>query len=263
MREKFCIDFNQVSVCLITFNEEQFLSECLHALRHTFSDFCVLDMGSLDKTVQIVSDILGPCVTMTEWPRRNLFTSGFAAARNAVSAVASRPFVLQIDADEILTFPRELKAIYLENYAADSLAWKVQRRNLIGSMPAEFTPSTLADYDTSSVERHVRLYRQCAEIEWRGYLHEEVFVSGRRASEFVSAAMLNLEHLSQFRPRETNIGKEGLYAWMLLNAYNDPGLRSTMQQEYITHTESNLGWLRPLAFEFGRRNALDVDWPTF
>lgn len=98
-----------LSVILITKNEEKHLPACLESV--LFADeIIVVDSGSTDATVAIASRY-GARVTQTDdWP-------GFGPQKNRALALATFPWVLSIDADELVTpqLRNEITQVILEN----------------------------------------------------------------------------------------------------------------------------------------------------
>lgn len=255
------VDLDHVSVCMITHNEEEFLEPCLRSLQRHFGHVAILDMGSVDRTAQVARDVVGPRLSLTDWPRRNLFERGFAAARNAATLLADRPWAFHVDADELLVLDVPAGRIALKDGSSSSRpAWKVGRRNLIGLAPESLSTETLAAYEAASLEQHVRLFRRDPGVEWIGFLHEEIFVEGERSALGAPEADVSLDHVSHFKSLESRILKESFYAWMLLHAYFTPDIRAGMQPEYIAHTERMWDYLYPIGKEFGAREGLTCDW---
>ena len=254
------VDIDHISVCMITLDEEQFLETCLQRLEPHFGHFAMLDMGSADRTVEIARDVFGSRLTLSHWPRQNLFQQGFSGARNAASSLSHRDWRLHIDADELMVLDQSTRRIVSRDGSFGDRAWKVRRRNLIGPSPATLGTDVLADYETSSLEQHVRLVRRGPAVEWIGFLHEEVFVEGERASVAAPEAFVTLDHVSHFKYLESRILKESFYAWMLMTAYFQPEIRIGMRPEYIEHTEKMWDYLYPIANEFGLREGLTHNW---
>ena len=96
-------DATNLSVVLITLNEEARIATCLQSLPRG-SEVVVLDSGSSDRTVEVARS-LGARV------EQRSFTN-YADQKNAAVALATRPWVFSVDADEVLT--PELKASLLE-----------------------------------------------------------------------------------------------------------------------------------------------------
>ena len=83
-----------LSVILITHNEAPRLAKTLNAVRWA-DEIIVVDSGSTDDTVKL-AQAMGAKTLVTDWP-------GFGAQKNRALAMATCPWVLSIDADEVLS----------------------------------------------------------------------------------------------------------------------------------------------------------------
>jgi hypothetical protein len=102
-----------ISLVVITRNEERNLERCLRA-----ADFCeemiVVDSGSTDRTLEIARKF-GAHILHRNW-------TGYGDQKNFGSQQASRPWVLCIDADEVVTseLRDSLAAVFRTNPAVDA-----------------------------------------------------------------------------------------------------------------------------------------------
>lgn len=254
------VDMDDIAICMLTYNEERFIEVVLRSIKNSFPRFVLLDMGSTDNTLAIAKDTLGGVLEVVSWRRENLFSYGFAQARNDLTSAAKLPWAFHIDADELLFLPPGITKVALGHDGSVQEAQKVIRRNIIGFPDPVYDEARLNDSATSSVEHHVRLFKSSERVRWESYIHEEVWVDNTRASECASCTDLVLQHLSDFRQQGEKSGKEKLYAWMTMQAYHHEHLRSHLRPEYIAHARDNSGWLLPLAEEFGRQNNLQASW---
>ena len=88
----------KISVCIITFNEEKFVGQCIEAVKGFADEIIVVDSHSFDKTVQIAKK-LGAKVFRKKF-------SDFAAQRNFALTKAKNEWIFFPDPDEIC--PKEL-----------------------------------------------------------------------------------------------------------------------------------------------------------
>ncbi len=93
-----------ISAVLIVKNEAPRLAPCLEALRDVVDEIIVADTGSTDNTLEIARQFTPHC---HEMPWEN----NFATARNRAVAFAAGPWILSIDADEILIEPERARAL--------------------------------------------------------------------------------------------------------------------------------------------------------
>jgi glycosyltransferase involved in cell wall biosynthesis len=87
-----------VSACLIVKNEEAFLGGCLRSLQGQVDEIIVVDTGSTDRTLDILSEF-GVSALRHRWE------GDFSAARNVGLEAARSSWILYIDADERLSVP--------------------------------------------------------------------------------------------------------------------------------------------------------------
>lgn len=85
-----------LSVIIITLNEAHDIAACLESVRGLADEVIVVDSGSTDATVQICERAGARVVITTDWP-------GFGPQKNRALALATRPWVLSLDADERVT----------------------------------------------------------------------------------------------------------------------------------------------------------------
>ena len=86
-----------ISVVINTYNAEEHLAECLEAVKD-FDEIVVCDMESTDHTVEIAKRY--GCKVVT-FPKGNIRIC--EPARQFAIGSASHPWVLVVDADEIIT----------------------------------------------------------------------------------------------------------------------------------------------------------------
>src|SRR5471030_1006215 len=95
-----------ISLCMIAKNEARFLSDALRSVADVVDEICIVDTGSTDETLAI-AEPFGAKIKQVEW------RDDFAWARNEALAMATRAWILVLDADERLieTSRDELKAV--------------------------------------------------------------------------------------------------------------------------------------------------------
>ncbi|WP_022822099.1 glycosyltransferase family 2 protein [Hymenobacter norwichensis] len=84
-----------LSVVIITFNEEANIARCLEAARPIADELVVVDSFSTDRTAEICRQ-LGARVVQHAF-------EGYVEQKNYATAQAQHDYVLQLDADEVLT----------------------------------------------------------------------------------------------------------------------------------------------------------------
>jgi glycosyltransferase involved in cell wall biosynthesis len=152
-----------VSVVVITKNEESNIARCLESVVWA-PDRVVVDAHSTDATVRI-AESLGARVFLREW-------EGYAAQKSFAAAQARQPWVLSLDADEIVTseLAAEIERVLKANL--EESAFSIQ-------IPLYFLGRTLGHYGRARRNPgQVRLFRK-SEGRFDGrVVHEAVVVSG-------------------------------------------------------------------------------------
>ena len=91
----------QLSICIITRNEEQNMIRCLKSIRPYNVEIVVVDTGSTDHTREIAC-------RYTEHVYDFAWCDDFAAAKNYAISKAGNPYVMVLDSDEyLLEFPEQ------------------------------------------------------------------------------------------------------------------------------------------------------------
>ena len=84
-----------LSVAVITHNEEGHLQRCLDSVRGMASEIVVVDSGSTDRTEAIARGA-GAIFQVSPW-------AGFLEQKNLALRRCSKPWILSLDADEVVT----------------------------------------------------------------------------------------------------------------------------------------------------------------
>lgn len=93
----------EISVCIICRNEAPRLAKCLEPLRPYVQEIIVVDTGSTDDTPEIASKYADRVELYTECnnPDTNLIED-FSKARNYSFSLATQPWILWVDADDVV-----------------------------------------------------------------------------------------------------------------------------------------------------------------
>jgi glycosyltransferase involved in cell wall biosynthesis len=107
-----------LSVTVITKNEVNFIRTCLDSISWA-DEIIIVDSGSTDGTVEICREYTDN-IMLTDWP-------GPGAQRNRAADLATKDWILALDADEYVTpeLRREIQAIIAN--ARDKVAFKMPR----------------------------------------------------------------------------------------------------------------------------------------
>ncbi len=168
------VGMNDISVTLIVRNEEQFISQCLESVRDITDDLVVIDTGSEDRTVELARQ-LGARVICRPWPR------DFAKARNWALEEAKNPWILMLDADEVLLADdQDMLLQAVTQPTADAYNLRI--------VSLTDRPEDLAE------ARVTRLFRNDPRIRWEGRVHEQIIPSVGRAGMTLEPLDVRLMH---------------------------------------------------------------------
>lgn len=156
----------EISLCMIVRNEENCLGRALESVQGAVDEIIVLDTGSTDRTREIARSY-GACVFDYVWQ------DDFAAARNAAFSYAGKPYLMWMDADDVLEAQEKEKLIALRP-ALDGGIDAVMMPYACGSRP-DGTPELIFDRE--------RIVRAGAGFFFEGAVHEAMSVSGRVVRE--------------------------------------------------------------------------------
>ena len=153
-----------LSVCMIVRNEAHHLPKALASVKGIAAEIVVVDTGSTDDTVSIAA-AMGAKVLHFEW------IDDFAAARNAAIEAASQPWILSLDADQMLASDSAsvLAAALLRT---DCMA-QVVTIDLYG--PTTLNPDpTMGKSEVELAFKSLRLFRKHPQIRFSGRVHEDL-----------------------------------------------------------------------------------------
>lgn len=151
-----------VSLCMIVRNEERHIARCLDSVAELVDEIIVVDTGSADRTVEIVS---GYTQKVYSYP----WEDDFSAARNYSFSKASMDYCMWMDADDILEETERDKFLQLKQ-----------------SLPSD-TDMVMMKYNTAFDEAgkpsfsyyRERWIRNSAGYKWIGAVHEVIPPTGR------------------------------------------------------------------------------------
>lgn len=151
-----------ISLCMIVKNEARFLEKALRSVQNVVDEIIVVDTGSTDGT-QDIARRFGARVESRTW------CDDFAWARNEALALATRRWILVLDADEVLNpgFSDALRAFAATPRQMRGL-W-IQCNNL----REECAPRRI-----SNVNAIVRIFPNDARVKYAGTVHEFIALDG-------------------------------------------------------------------------------------
>jgi tetratricopeptide (TPR) repeat protein len=166
-----------VSLCMIVKNEERFIDACLRSAAHLVDEICIVDTGSTDRTIEIAR-MYGARIEHRAW------RDDFAWARNEALALATKRWILVLDADEEL----------------DGASCDVIRS--VRSVPAAHTglwvrcKNLSDDYKGTGVSSHaiVRFFPNSERIRYKSSVHEYITLDGKLTGLTAKPSPLSITH---------------------------------------------------------------------
>ena len=166
-----------LSVCIIAKNEEESIASALACVSESADEVIVGDTGSTDRTAEIASD-MGATVVSVPWD------DNFAAARNAVKAVASGEWILSLDADEVVPksdlfiLKKSLEGAAMKKFSA----YILEKRSYVTCTDPQYQlqlctgeyPDMEREYPAFIAEPNLLLFRNDPNIQWSGAVHESI-----------------------------------------------------------------------------------------
>lgn len=150
-----------ISLCMIVKNEEDILGRCLDSVKNVVDEINILDTGSTDRTIEIAKQYTDRVQTF-EW------IDDFSAARNTSFDMATKDYILWLDADDIL-LPEDAKKLKKLKKTLPPTVNAVMMKYNIG-----FDQKGVV---TFSFYRE-RLVRREAGFRWKEPVHEHIEIGG-------------------------------------------------------------------------------------
>lgn len=201
---------NNISVVILTKNEEPVVKNCLESVKWA-DEIVVVDHGSTDKTLEIVKKFgVKKIVRAPE-------NSNFSDRRNSGAEEASGEWLLYVDADERVTseLRTEIQSLTTNHPSpiANYSAYAIPRKN-IRLTKVLYHGGWWPDYV-------LRLIRKDKLTSWEGELHEQPKIDGEVGK--LKEAFVHFSHHGSFEHKLKNtINWSGIEAQKLYDANHPP-----------------------------------------
>jgi glycosyltransferase involved in cell wall biosynthesis len=193
-----------LSFCMVVRNEERNLPKCLDSVRDSAAELIVVDTGSTDATAHIAASYGAQVIPF------DFSIVDFASARNRAITHATRPWILMLDADEIL-----------ERGAAPMLETLVSRGDNVGYFMERHNHRS--DTAPSTIDHVVRLFPNRPCHRYRGRVHETIDASILAGGGRLQQTAIRIDHSFAADP-EARCRKNLLYLEILKEEIAaDPG----------------------------------------
>lgn len=151
-----------ISAVIVTYNEEQLLKDCLESIRKEVDEIVVVDLGSDDKTLELVKDFKAK-IFIHKWVEYVEKVRDFAVSK------AKGDWVLVLDPDERIkpTLWKNLKEVIEEDKYT---AVNIPRKNI-------FFGRWIA-HTNWWPDKHVRFFKK-GKVLWSDKIHHHPLVEGK------------------------------------------------------------------------------------
>ncbi|MBS1913519.1 MAG: glycosyltransferase [Bacteroidetes bacterium] len=155
-----------ISLCMIVKNEEEVLARCLSSVRPLVDEIIIVDTGSTDNTIAIARGF-GAVIEHFDW------IDDFGAARNYSFSKATSPYIIWLDADDVI-LPSDLERL---------LELKERLHKDVYMLLYDYSQD--ASGNTLCTLYRERIVRREADIRWQYPIHECMITSTANTSERV------------------------------------------------------------------------------
>jgi len=161
----------ELSVCMITKNEEALLEDCLQSINDIIDELIIVDTGSTDNTKEIAKKYNAKMYDF-KW------IEDFSAARNESLDKATKEWILVVDADEIITKEHGDKIKEIIKNADDNIGgFKLRQQTYVhhpipGTKKNDSSFELTKKYSFYIQNNLVRLFRNNKSLHFRHKVHE-------------------------------------------------------------------------------------------
>lgn len=188
-----------ISVVIITYNEEDRLEPTLKSVADIASEIIIVDSYSTDDTIKIARKYTDKII-QRKW-------TNYSSQKNFANSKATFPWILSLDADERLSPELQEEILGLEEKNSGADAYSMPRR--------VFYLGRWIRHTVWYPDRKIRLFRR-EKAHWEGeYVHESLVVKGK--VQELKAALLHYtyrnihDHISRLNTF-SYLGAQKLYA---------------------------------------------------
>jgi len=150
-----------ISLCMIVKNEEEVLANCLGSVAEICDEIIIVDTGSTDNTKEVARKFTDKIYDFT-------WIDDFSAARNYSFSLATKDYILWLDADDVI-LPEELKK------------FKKLKKHLpshVYAVSMNYVLETDEKGNPTFHYRRNRLLKRSKGFKWVGAVHEYIAVYG-------------------------------------------------------------------------------------
>lgn len=187
----------RISLCMITRDEEYFLSQCLNSVKTLVDEIIIVDTGSTDRTVDIAVSY-GAKIYHHAWE------GDFSKHRNQSISYAGGDWILIMDADEVIATRDfdKIRAI-LAQIEADGVMFTLRNyENNYNIANLTMNPNDYEEgkgYPGFIPSDLIRLFKNDPDIYFTGKVHETVTESFQKSKKIVYNTGIPIHHYGKVR----------------------------------------------------------------
>jgi glycosyltransferase involved in cell wall biosynthesis len=194
---------------MIVRNGAATLSACLESVAGLCEEMLVIDTGSEDDTLKIARSF-GAKIINARW------ASDFSAARNAYIKQAAYPWVLSLDADEILGKVNKIEFFNaLKRHPTTAFLFRIRNYFIKGSLQEPVLPSRLTNDGPEGfgcmITKTIRLFPRLAGIRYRYPVHESLLPTLSHVGVRVRRCAIPIHHFGKTQGRGNASAKAAMY----------------------------------------------------
>ena len=110
----------KISACIISYNEEKKIEDCLKSLQPVVDEIIIVDSNSTDQTIEIAKKYTDKIFTQT--------FLGYGKQKNFAVSKANHDWIINLDCDERLSEKLQKSILDIKNTLDDTQAWYMARK---------------------------------------------------------------------------------------------------------------------------------------
>jgi tetratricopeptide (TPR) repeat protein len=197
---------NEISLCMIVKDEEDFLPRCLKSAEILVDEMVIVDTGSTDRTLEIASQF-GARIYHHPWE------DDYSKHRNQSLSYATKGWILVLDADEVIA-QRDVQNIKSLIRTIQADGFFLTLRNYERTLNLANITANCNDYEEGMdypgfipVDL-IRLFKKDQDIFFSGKVHETVIQSFETSKKYAYRSNIPIHHYG--KTREDRIYKKQL-----------------------------------------------------
>lgn len=222
-----------ISLCMIVKNEENTLERCLQSVQNIVDEIIIVDTGSRDCTRQVASKFTNKIYDF-QW------IDDFSKARNYSFTMATKDYILWLDADDIILPEDRIKLMNMKETLSSDVDAVMMKYNTGFDSQGKVTFSYYRE----------RLSKRSRNFKWREPVHEYLEIGGNiinsdicitHAKQSGVRSDRNLQIYESILANGTKLSPRGTYYYA--RELKDNGRYEDAASQFDIFLKSRLGWV--------------------